>query len=288
MSHATLARWDERKQSLLGQRREDWIAKNGLPPSSHGPDAPTQRTIGLAMQRIGDEPAQIVEPRVPARCRAPRAAVRMASSLRMSGARRRPRCPVSADQQQCRTSECMTRCSRRSSVAASSPLQIIEEQSERVLPLREHGDETPEQHLETILRVLRRQFRDRRLGPRTTSSSAQITMSCPFGPSASRSASRHGQALLTLPEDGRTRPGMPGPAWRTGYRLYWSKLAQSTRAPRGLFASGKSTNTSAISVRHAGQAFQGLVRRSSGRVRRSLARGVTRCARRSARTGSSW
>ena len=43
------------------------------------------------------------------------------------------------------------------------PLQIIEEQRERVLLAREHPEEAPENHLEPVLRVLRRQVRDRRL-----------------------------------------------------------------------------------------------------------------------------
>src|SRR5207302_9573206 len=45
------------------------------------------------------------------------------------------------------------------------PLQIVEEQRERVLPAREDAEEAPENHLETVLRVLRRQVRDRRLCP---------------------------------------------------------------------------------------------------------------------------
>src|ERR1700681_20948 len=43
------------------------------------------------------------------------------------------------------------------------PLQIIEEQRERVLLAREHREEAPEHHLEAVLRVLRRQVRNRRL-----------------------------------------------------------------------------------------------------------------------------
>src|SRR6185295_9616542 len=43
------------------------------------------------------------------------------------------------------------------------PLQIVEEQRERMLLAREHREETPEHHLEAVLRVLRRQVRDRRL-----------------------------------------------------------------------------------------------------------------------------
>ena len=45
------------------------------------------------------------------------------------------------------------------------PLQIIEEQRERMLLAREHPEEAPEHHLEAVLRVLRRQVRDRWLFP---------------------------------------------------------------------------------------------------------------------------
>src|SRR4030081_2508153 len=45
------------------------------------------------------------------------------------------------------------------------PLQIIEEQRERVFLPREHPEEAPEHHLEAVLRVLRRQARDRWLFP---------------------------------------------------------------------------------------------------------------------------
>src|SRR5437879_10880901 len=43
------------------------------------------------------------------------------------------------------------------------PLQIIEEQRERVILAREHPEEAPEHHLEAVLRVPRRQVRDWRL-----------------------------------------------------------------------------------------------------------------------------
>src|SRR6202166_381149 len=41
------------------------------------------------------------------------------------------------------------------------PLQIVEEQRERVLLPREYAEEAPENHLEAVLRVLRRQVRNR-------------------------------------------------------------------------------------------------------------------------------
>ena len=43
------------------------------------------------------------------------------------------------------------------------PLQIVEEQRERVLLPCEYAEEPPENHLEAVLRILRRQLRNRRL-----------------------------------------------------------------------------------------------------------------------------
>ena len=45
------------------------------------------------------------------------------------------------------------------------PLQVVEEQRERVLLAREHTEEAPENHLKAVFGVLRRQVRDRRLFP---------------------------------------------------------------------------------------------------------------------------
>ena len=41
------------------------------------------------------------------------------------------------------------------------PLQIVQEQDERMLLAREHPEEAPKHHLEAVLRVLRRQVRHR-------------------------------------------------------------------------------------------------------------------------------
>ena len=45
------------------------------------------------------------------------------------------------------------------------PLQIVEQQRERVLLSCEYAEEVPEYHLEAVLRILRRQVRNRRLPP---------------------------------------------------------------------------------------------------------------------------
>src|SRR3984885_2369462 len=41
---------------------------------------------------------------------------------------------------------------------AIHPLQIVQEQGERMLLTREHAEEAPEYHLESVLGLLRRQF----------------------------------------------------------------------------------------------------------------------------------
>jgi hypothetical protein len=57
-------------------------------------------------------------------------------------------------------------------------LQIVEEQRERMLLAREHAEEAPENHLEAVLRVLRRQVRTGGCFPITSSSSGtRLTMS---------------------------------------------------------------------------------------------------------------
>jgi hypothetical protein len=43
------------------------------------------------------------------------------------------------------------------------PLQVVEEQRERVFLARKHPNKAPENHLEAVLRILRRQVRDGRL-----------------------------------------------------------------------------------------------------------------------------
>ena len=45
------------------------------------------------------------------------------------------------------------------------PLQIVEEQRERVLRPGEHAEKPPERQLEAVLRILRRQVRNRWLFP---------------------------------------------------------------------------------------------------------------------------
>src|SRR6266850_378825 len=72
---------------------------------------------------------------------------------------------------QCRASATSwpTSSSPRGASAISSTcapaLRIVKKKRERVLLAREHPEEAPEHHLEPVLRVLRRQLRDRWLFP---------------------------------------------------------------------------------------------------------------------------
>ena len=71
--------------------------------------------------------------------------------------------PVGADQQQVPYVRVRDQVPKQVERRCVQPLQIIEEQRERVLLAREHSEEAPEHHLETVLHVLRRQIRDGRL-----------------------------------------------------------------------------------------------------------------------------
>ena len=71
--------------------------------------------------------------------------------------------PVGADQQQVLHVRLGQQILEQVERRRIEPLQIVEEQRERVLLAREHAEEAPEHQLEAVLRVLRRQLRDRRL-----------------------------------------------------------------------------------------------------------------------------
>ena len=71
------------------------------------------------------------------------------------------------------------------------PLQVVEEERQRMFGPREYADEPPEDQLETALRVLGRKLRDRRLfSDDELQLGNEVHHEPPFGPSASRSASR--------------------------------------------------------------------------------------------------
>ena len=119
------------------------------------------------MQGVGDEPANIVEPeRGQHDLLDPCAGV--ADRLERSDERVRGAdlvVPVCPDQQQVphlrMRDQVLDEIERR----GVQPLQIVEEQRERMLLAREHAEEAPENHLKAVPGVLRRQVRDRRLFP---------------------------------------------------------------------------------------------------------------------------
>ena len=71
--------------------------------------------------------------------------------------------PIGADQQQVPHFRVRDQVLDEVERCCIQPLQIIEEQRERVLVASEHPEEAPENHLEAVLRILRRQVRDRSL-----------------------------------------------------------------------------------------------------------------------------
>ena len=71
--------------------------------------------------------------------------------------------PVGADQQQVPHLRMRNQMLKEVEGCCIQPLQIIEEECERMLLAREHPEEAPEHHLEAVLRILRRQVGDRRL-----------------------------------------------------------------------------------------------------------------------------
>ena len=90
--------------------------------------------------------------------------MRIASSLRISGwAERDFVVPVGADQQQVPHIRLGQQVLEQIERRRIEPLQIVEEQGQRMLRPGEHAEEAPEDQLEASLRVLRRQLGHRRL-----------------------------------------------------------------------------------------------------------------------------
>src|SRR5467141_4570099 len=120
-------------------------------------------TVRLAAKRIRNEPSQVF------------AGERRKTNLLHQGSRladrlQRPHkrvrgtdfvVPVGADQQQVPHFRVRNQMLKEVERRRIQPLQIIKEQRERVLLAREHPEEALENQLEAVLRVLRRQVRDR-------------------------------------------------------------------------------------------------------------------------------
>src|ERR1700716_233882 len=73
--------------------------------------------------------------------------------------------PVGADQQQVPHFRVRNQMLEEVKRCCIQPLQVIEEQCERMVPVREHTEEASENHLEAVLCILRREVRNGRLFP---------------------------------------------------------------------------------------------------------------------------
>src|SRR6202163_3216356 len=158
----------EAEQPLVGQRdkeldREERIAAGLLLNQlSQWPCAPR-----FAVERIGHEPANVVELEgrqhylahphigIADRSESPQKWVGGSDLV----------VPVRPDQKQVLNLRMRDQVLDEVERRGIQPLQIVEEQRERVLLAREHPEEAPENHLEAVLRVLRRQLPDRWLFP---------------------------------------------------------------------------------------------------------------------------
>src|ERR1700692_215315 len=158
----------EAEQPLVGQRdkeldREERIAAGLLLDQlSQWPCAPR-----FAVQRIGDEPAHIVELEgcqhylahphigIADRSESPQKSVGGSDLV----------VPVRPDQKQVLNLRMRDQVLDEIERRGIQPLQIVEEQRERMFLAREHAQEAPENHLEAVLRVLWWQIWNRRLFP---------------------------------------------------------------------------------------------------------------------------
>src|SRR5260370_18972895 len=144
---------------------KNWIAKNGLPAIFSWTNSANGRALRLAVERISDEPSNIVELK---RRQHDLMHPRINRTDRLQRPQKRVRgtdlvVPISSDQQQVLHLRMRNQMLKEVERCCIQPLQIVEEQGERVLLPRKHPKEAPERHLETALHVVRRQVGDRRL-----------------------------------------------------------------------------------------------------------------------------
>src|SRR3984893_10293936 len=119
------------------------------------------------MQSIGDKPSDIVEPKGRQHdLMHPRIGV----TDRLKSPQKRMRGPdlvvsIGPDQKQVSHLRVRDQVLEEVERRCIKPLQIVEEQRERVLLPREYAEKAPENHLEAVLRFVRRQVRNRWLPP---------------------------------------------------------------------------------------------------------------------------
>src|SRR5271166_3899894 len=160
LAHTTILRW------VSASAVKNWIAKNGLPPAFSCTSCARGRACsGLAMQAICHEPRDIVEPKG---CQHDLTDRRSGIANRLQRPQKRVRGAdlvvfIGPDQKQVPHLRVRDQVLEKVERRCIKPLQIVEEQRERMLLPREYAEKAPEDHLEAVLRVLRRQVRDRQL-----------------------------------------------------------------------------------------------------------------------------
>src|SRR5271167_1650184 len=160
LAHTTILRW------VSASAVKNWIAKNGLPPVFSCTSCARGRACsGLAMQAICHEPRDIVEPKG---CQHDLTDRRSGIANRLQRPQKRGRgadlvVSIGPDQKQVPHLRVRDQVLEEVERRCIKPLQIVEEQRERMLLPREYAEKAPEDHLEAVLRVLRRQVRDRQL-----------------------------------------------------------------------------------------------------------------------------
>ena len=143
---------------------KNWIAKNGLPPVFSCTSCASGRArSGSQCRASATSRPTSSSPRGASTISCTLApASRIASSVRISGCAGADLVvPVGPDQQQMPHLGVRDQMLEEIERRGIQPLQIVKEQREGMLLPREHAEEAPENHLESVLRVLRRQIRRR-------------------------------------------------------------------------------------------------------------------------------
>ena len=152
LAHTTILRW------VSASAVKNWIAKNGLPPVFSCTSCARGRACsGLAMQAICHEPRDIVEPKG---CQHDLTDRRSGIANRLQRPQKRGRgadlvVSIGPDQKQVPHLRVRDQVLEEVERRCIQPLQIIEEQRQRMLLSREYLEEAPEDHLEAILRLPR-------------------------------------------------------------------------------------------------------------------------------------
>ncbi len=157
----------EREQALVGQHGDELDREEGIAAGFFAYQfCQAPRVFSLAVQSIGDEPFDVVQPE---RCEHDVAHRHYAGAAhRVQRARQRMQgvdlaIPERADQQQGVQVRIVDQIGQQVERGSIQPLQIIQEQHERMLRPREHAQKAPKHGLKTVLRFLRRQLLHRRL-----------------------------------------------------------------------------------------------------------------------------